>query len=132
MSRENHKFWAFIVLVVAIVLLGVVATFLGGASSRVEAINDAQLAIMQARIRILELVAVGLIGIAGMAGQALFRTSETAGQMNEILKSTIDGLKKSAPVNELKPVPEDAVNAAKQTAEAAEEKAKQIEDSASK
>jgi hypothetical protein len=130
MSRENHKFWAFIILVLAVVLLGIVATFLGGDSSRIAAVNDAQLAIMQARIRILELIAVGLVGIVGVAAQALFRTSETAGQMNEILKSTIDGLKKSAPIDTPDSSSQSAAEGAKKVADAADKEADKIKDSA--
>ena len=127
MFKMSHKFWAFIILILAITLLGIVATNLGGAGSRFETVNDAQLTLLQARIRILELIAVGLIGIAGAAGQALFRTSENADAMNDILKSTIEGLKRSAPVNDnTNPAPKDAAEAGEQVADAAEHEAEKI------
>ena len=42
-------------------------------------------------------VLIGLIGVLGMAGQALFRTSETAGAMNDLLKDMASQLGKSIP-----------------------------------
>jgi hypothetical protein len=127
MFKENHKFWAFVLLVFAITGLGIVASSLGTDGSRFESINEAQQAILQARLRILELIAVGLIGIAGAAGQSLFRTSENANAMNDILKSTIEGLKQSQPVNDNTTVPKDAAEGARAVANVAEDKAEKIE-----
>jgi hypothetical protein len=127
MFKEHEKFWAFIALLVSIVGLATVATFLGDRLTGSEAFNDAAAAMLTAKLRILELITVGLIGVAGAAGQALFRTSENANAMNDILKSALEGLKASAPVNDNKPAPQDAVEAASQVASAAEDEATRIQ-----
>ena len=70
--REHEKFWAFIILVAAILLLALLSTFLGQGPN---AVTDAELAVLNAKLRIIDVSIAGLIGIAGMAAQALFSVS---------------------------------------------------------
>ncbi len=70
--REHEKFWAFIILVAAILLLALLAILLGKGSN---AVTDAQMMVLNAKLRIIDVSIAGLIGIAGMAAQALFRVS---------------------------------------------------------
>ncbi len=48
-------------------------------------------------------VLVGMIGVLGMAGQALFRTNEMAAAMNELLARTVEKLGNSAPAAQTDP-----------------------------
>jgi hypothetical protein len=126
MFKEHEKFWAFMVLIAAVVLLAIVATNLGARLTGSETLNEAAASMLTAKLRILELIAVGLIGIAGAAGQSLFRTNENAKDMNEILRSTIESLAKSQPLNDNQPAPKNVAEAADQVAEAAREEAKEV------
>ena len=60
--REHEKFWAFIVLIAAIVFM----SWMGSSAEAETATN---------RGNLLRDAVIGLIGIAGMAAQALFRIS---------------------------------------------------------
>ena len=73
--RDHEKFWAFLILVMSIMLLALLATAIGGASK--ETLSDAQIAVLNSKLRIIDVSIAGLIGIAGMAAQALFRVSQT-------------------------------------------------------
>lgn len=72
--RDHEKFWAFIVLIAAIVLLALVASLTDGG-------------INETASRILDAAVVGLIGIAGMAAQALFRHSVTEQKLVETVQT---------------------------------------------
>jgi hypothetical protein len=137
MFKEHEKFWAFTVLILSIVVLSMLAmdAELPIVGKLTQAGMDANQTIMNTRLRIVDAAIVGLVGIAGAAAQSLFHRSETAGQMNDILKSTIEGLKSSRPMH-LDPrdivfTPdgagtEGAVEAAEEVAEAAQTKADAI------
>lgn len=62
MIRDHEKFWAFLLLVVAVVGLALVG-ILAAAS--------------EAQLRLLEKVSDGLLVVLGAAGMALFRHSQT-------------------------------------------------------
>lgn len=76
MFKEHEKFWAFALLVGAIVGVAVISTITAG-------MTDSQ-------ARVLEKVNDGLLVVLGAAGLALFRTSETAPAMNELLSKLVD------------------------------------------
>ncbi len=69
--REHEKFWAFILLILAIIGLVVFSSFV--LESR--ASNPATDVVFAARLRIIDVAVAGLLTIAGMAAQALFRVS---------------------------------------------------------
>lgn len=72
-------------------------------------------------------VLVGMIGVLGMAGQALFRTNEMAGAMNDLLKSAVEKLGNSAPAQPPSdPPPADVIEAVDDVANAAVDKATAI------
>lgn len=89
--KEHEKLIAFILLLAVICFLSWMfkgqQTFVM-VDGKPVTVNDAS-------------VMTGLISalstVLGMAGQALFRTSETAGQMNDLLKDMADKLGKSVP-----------------------------------
>ena len=92
MFREHEKFWAFVVLVLAIVVLALIGSQVGIRATTNEEINQAAEAATLARLRILDGAVVGLIGIAGMAAQALFRTGSTEKALGEIAGKATDKL----------------------------------------
>jgi hypothetical protein len=73
MLQEHEKLVAFIALLVAIIGLAVLGSTLGSGS----ATSTASDVVLNAKLRIIDGSVVGLIGIAGMAAQALFRVSTT-------------------------------------------------------
>lgn len=91
--REHEKFWAFIVLILSIVLMALIARFTPG-TEIASALRDA---------------IIGLIGIAGAAGQSLFR-SNTERELSKALSSSNNGeakpVKIEQPANQPVPVQE--------------------------
>lgn len=85
--RENEKFFAFILLILTIVVLVVIASnFDKGAA------NDL---VTQAKLRIIDSAIAGLMAIAGMAAQALFRTNSAEASLiktNETLSDKVPPL----------------------------------------
>ena len=80
--KEHEKFWAFLVLIAAIVgLVFLASTFDRGAAADV---------VVQGKLRIIDSSIAGLLAILGMAAQALFRIGQGE-------KVTIDN-KRSDPV----------------------------------
>lgn len=76
--REHEKFWAFIILVGAILALALLAALLGEARGQQGMkVTQEQMVVLNAKLRIIDVSIAGLIGIAGMAAQALFRVSST-------------------------------------------------------
>ncbi len=69
--REHEKFWAFIILVGAIIGLVLFSSF--GLDSKSE--TPATDVVFAAKLRIIDVAVAGLLTIAGMAAQALFRVS---------------------------------------------------------
>lgn len=90
MFRDHEKFWAFMFLVGAIVLLCLIAAFAGP-----DTIADTPLeqSLVGNRLRIIDAAVVGLIGIAGAAGQRLFQQSSE----NASMASALDKLADKAP-----------------------------------
>lgn len=78
MLDRHDKFWAFAMLVGAILLIAITTVL-------VSSVTEIQL-------RILEKLNDGLLVVLGAAGMALFRTSQNAKEMNEILKHTVERL----------------------------------------
>ena len=81
--KDNQKFWAFVVLVVVIAALAIYGSGLGSKDNNM---SEAQMMLTNARLRMVDGAIVGLIGIAGMAAQSLFRTSETEKKNAEALQ----------------------------------------------
>jgi di/tricarboxylate transporter len=71
--KEHEKFWAFIVLVGVITGLVLLASY--GLNSNAD--NPATDVVYAAKLRIIDAAVAGLLTIAGMAAQALFRVSAT-------------------------------------------------------
>ncbi len=71
--REHEKFWAFIILVGAIIGLVLFSSF--GLDSK--SATPATDVVFAAKLRIIDVAVAGLLTIAGMAAQALFRVSST-------------------------------------------------------
>ncbi len=69
--REHEKFWAFIILVAAVLSLVLLSAW--GLSS--SASNPAADVVYAAKLRIIDAAVAGLLTITGMAAQALFRVS---------------------------------------------------------
>lgn len=80
--KENQRFWAFVLLVIIIALLAIWGSTLGDVHN---SMNEAELMLTSAKLRLVDGAVVGLIGIAGMAAQSLFRTSETEKKNAEVL-----------------------------------------------
>ena len=70
--KEHEKFWAFIFLVIAILGLAITAISLSSDSD-----NPAMDIVFAAKLRILDIAIGGMLTIAGMCAQALFRISAT-------------------------------------------------------
>jgi hypothetical protein len=100
MLKDHEKFLAFMALLIALVT---VAWLAADETTQGSALRD---------------VLIGMIAVLGTAAQGLFRVSETAGQMNDILNSAIDKLGNSQPAKGSADVPKDAKEAAGQVAEA--------------
>lgn len=71
--REHEKFWAFVMLVIAV--LGLVLLSAWGLNSG--SANPAADVVYAAKLRIIDAAVAGLLTITGMAAQALFRVSST-------------------------------------------------------
>lgn len=99
MFKEHEKFWAFVVLVVAIAGLALLGSTLGSLATNSEEANQASQAALLARLRILDGAVVGLIGIAGMAAQSLFKNSST----EENMAAAVGELSKKAPPTTVDP-----------------------------
>lgn len=82
--REHEKFWAFIFLIVTIVLL----VFL--ASTFDKDTKNATDLVMQAKLRIIDAAITGLLTITGMAAQALFRISSVDKQNATTFQKALD------------------------------------------
>lgn len=91
--RDHEKFWAFAVLIGAIFALAAMSVFYG------EALADPA-------TRILDTAVAGLIGIAGMSAQALFRFSNT----EQKLVDTVYSQAESIPAAPAAPVPVEVTN----------------------
>lgn len=108
--REHEKFWAFIFLIVTIVLL----VFL--ASTFDKDTKNATDLVMQAKLRIIDAAITGLLTITGMAAQALFRISsvdkQNAATFQKALDKVPEAHKPGDPPQEVKVVnpPEDPAN----------------------
>lgn len=88
--REHEKFWAFVVLVLAILVLALVGSQVGIRATTNDVVNQAAEAATLARLRILDGAVVGLIGIAGMAAQALFRSGSVEKTLANIADKAAD------------------------------------------
>lgn len=120
MFKDHEKFCAFIALLTALVWLSYMSNdqqqfvMVDGKPITISGNNPLRDAI------------VGIIGILGVAAQALFRVSETAAQMNDLLKSTVEKLGNSFPGKSQAKVPENVQDAANQVADAATAEANTI------
>lgn len=92
--KEHEKFWAFVFLVVVIVVLVIIAANF----ARVSTANDI---VTQGKLRIIDSSIAGLLTIAGMAAQALFRVGSTEAKTAETLSNAVDKL--PPPTGEAKP-----------------------------
>lgn len=113
MFKDHEKFWAFSFLLGALVWLSWMSqgqdqfVMVDGKPVTISGNNPLRDAI------------VGIIGILGVAAQALFRVNENAKEMNELLRTTVEKLGNSTPSKPQQKVPEDVQEAAEQVAEAA-------------
>lgn len=82
--REHEKFWAFLFLIVTIVVLVLIA------SSFDKDTKNATDLVMQAKLRILDNAVAGLLTITGMAAQALFRVSSVDKQNATTFQRALD------------------------------------------
>lgn len=120
---ENHdKFWAFIALLFSVMTLA----WLSNGATNFVLVDGKPVSVMNGSI--LRDAMVGLIAVLGTAAQALFRQSETAKQMNDLLSRTVDKLGESTPPppKPAKEVPKNVEEAANQVAEAAVTEAQDI------
>lgn len=77
--KEHEKFWAFAILIAAIFALAAMSVLYG------EALADPA-------TRILDTAVAGLIGIAGMSAQALFRFSSTEQKLVDTVYSQAESI----------------------------------------
>lgn len=82
--REHEKFWAFIFLIITIVLLVYLA------STFDKDTRSATDLVMQAKLRIIDAAITGLLTITGMAAQALFRISSVDKQNAVTFQKALD------------------------------------------
>lgn len=89
--KDHEKFWAFLVLIFSIVSLVILAsTFNSGTAADVVA---------QGKLRIIDMAVAGLIAIAGMTAQALFRPGATAQENREAGQAVADAMAKNEPIS---------------------------------
>ncbi len=119
MFKEHEKFLAFLALLISLVWLSWMSNTQNGF-----VMVDGKPVTIAAGTPLRDAI-VGIIGILGMAAQALFRVSETAKEMNELLRTTVEKLGNSTPITK-KGVPEDVKAAADQVAGAAQDEADSI------
>lgn len=90
--REHEKFWAFVILVASVVGLAVLA-------SQMSVPNDTSPLAVTAytgKLRIIDAVAGGLLTIAGMCAQALFRINQSDRDLASAARTTADTAAKLA------------------------------------
>lgn len=87
MLKEQEKLIAFLALIAVIAGLAVMGTLMGTEITRANDVNQTAMLVLNAKLRILDGAMVGLIGIAGMAAQALFRSSSLEQQQAKALVS---------------------------------------------
>ena len=92
MLKEHEKLWAFLALLVGIALLSLLGSQLGDKLTRSEDINETMMIILNAKLRIIDGAVTGLIAIAGMAAQALFRSGPVEKAMAETNETLVDKL----------------------------------------
>ncbi len=108
--REHEKFWAFVFLIVAVMLLVLLA------STFDKDTKNATDLVMQAKLRIIDAAITGLLTITGMAAQALFRVSSVDRQNAVTFERALSKVPEAAatpqPVQEVKIVnpPSDPAN----------------------
>lgn len=89
MLKDNQKFFAFVLLILAVLTLG-------GISILVDAMTkDGQQTdptVLQAKLTILNIAMGGLIGAVGAASQAFFRSSQTDQDTAAAMKSMAESL----------------------------------------
>ena len=82
--KDHEKFWAFVLLITSIVTLAAFSIFFGSE-------------LQDASTRILDSAVAGLIGIAGMSAQALFRFSATEQSLVETVRSQAESIPAAVP-----------------------------------
>ena len=117
---EARKFWAFCLLLLVIALLA----YMSKGDTTFVLVDGKPVSVQGGSI--LRDAMVGLIAVLGTAAQALFRTSENAAQMNDLLHKAVESLSKSSPPQPSKEIPHDVIEAAEQVANAATNEAEAI------
>lgn len=115
---EARKFWAFCLLLLVIALLA----YMSKGDTTFVLVDGKPVSVQGGSI--LRDAMVGLIAVLGTAAQALFRTSENAAQMNDLLHKAVESLAKSTP--QVRETPDDIKDAAEQVANAATAEAEAI------